>query len=211
MNAPPVYLTTGEAAQQLGVSRRTLGRALERGELPCARQTPGGWALLLAADVEAFAQRLSSPPPAGQQVSLSITPRKGQGQRRGHARIPRQPAAQGAGPAFQDSEQRVWAPFDQAAIGVAQVALDGRWLRVNQRLCAMLGYSADMLLQRTVQEILPFTEGDAAGDPDPWSALLAGTLQTYSVEQRSLSRDGAPLWLTMTVSLVRDAADAPAF
>jgi len=209
MNAPPVYLTMGEAAQQLGVSRRTLGRALDRGEIPCARQTPGGWALLLTTDVDAFAQRLSGPTPAGQQVSLSITPREGQGQRRGRARIPQRPAGLGAGVPLQDSEQRLWAPFDQAAIGIAQVALDGHWLRVNQRLCAILGYSPEVLLQRTVQEILPATEGDAAGDS--WGVLLAGTWQTYSVEQRSLSRDGTPLWLTLTVSLVRDAADAPAF
>jgi len=201
------YLTSGEAAQQLGVSRRTLERAVGRGEITRARQTPGGWALFLATDVDAFAQRLTTPAPADYQGTLSITPREGQN--RGRARGPRRPAAQGVGVALQESEQRLWAPFDQAAIGIAQVALDGHLLRVNQRLCAILGYSPELLLRRTVHEILPATEGDAAGDP--WGVLLAGTWQTYSVEQRSRSRDGAPLWLTLTVSLVRDAADAPAF
>ncbi|GAC1396292.1 MAG: hypothetical protein NVSMB65_15450 [Chloroflexota bacterium] len=115
----------------------------------------------------------------------------------------------GEGGAGGENEQHLWAPFEQEAVGIAQVALDGRWLRVNQRLCAILGYSSEHLLHRTVHEILPVTEGDAAADP--WAALLAGTLQTYSVEKRSFSQDGASLWLTLTVSLVRDAMGTPAF
>jgi len=56
VNLRSAYLTTEQAAQQLGISRRTLGRAVDRGEIAWDRQTPGGWALLLATDVAAFAQ-----------------------------------------------------------------------------------------------------------------------------------------------------------
>ena len=61
MTTRSVFLTTGQAAQQLGISRRTLGRAVDRGEIPCARQTPGGWSLFLTTDVATLAQRLSAP------------------------------------------------------------------------------------------------------------------------------------------------------
>ena len=61
MTARSAYLTTGQAARQLGISVRTLGRAVDRGELPCARRTPGGWLLFLPAEVDAFARRLADP------------------------------------------------------------------------------------------------------------------------------------------------------
>jgi len=61
MTTRSVFLTAGQAAQQLGISRRTLGRAVDRGELPCARHTPGGRSLFLPTDVDTLAQRLSVP------------------------------------------------------------------------------------------------------------------------------------------------------
>jgi PAS domain S-box-containing protein len=51
------------------------------------------------------------------------------------------------------SEERFRALFEQAATGMAQVGLDGKYWRVNQRLCALLGYSAEELLQRTPYEL----------------------------------------------------------
>ncbi len=55
--------------------------------------------------------------------------------------------------ALADSEAHFRATFEQAAVGVAHVGLDGRWLRVNARLCAMLGYTEAELLSRTFQEV----------------------------------------------------------
>src|SRR5690606_22122785 len=53
----------------------------------------------------------------------------------------------------QESEQRFRATFELAAIGIAHVALDGQWLRVNRHLCEMFGYAEEQLLQRTFQEL----------------------------------------------------------
>jgi excisionase family DNA binding protein/PAS domain S-box-containing protein len=53
-------LTTGEAAQRLGISRHTLLRAVERGEITPALRTPGGYLRFLPATVEAYAHRLSA-------------------------------------------------------------------------------------------------------------------------------------------------------
>jgi PAS domain-containing protein len=49
-------------------------------------------------------------------------------------------------------ETRFEATFEQAAVGIALVALDGSWLRVNRKLCEIVGYDRDELLARTFQE-----------------------------------------------------------
>src|SRR5690606_10137079 len=51
------------------------------------------------------------------------------------------------------SELRFRATFEQAAVGIAHLAPDGQWLRVNQRLCQMLGYSREELVRLTFQEV----------------------------------------------------------
>ena len=55
--------------------------------------------------------------------------------------------------ALRESEERFRATFEQAAVGVSHVALDGRWIRVNQKLCDILGYPRGELLSLTFQDI----------------------------------------------------------
>jgi len=83
-----VYLTTGQAARQLGISRRTLGRAVDRAEIACARQTPGGWALFLAADVDAFDQRLSAPVTVAPHIPSPLVRQEGDSQNRDRTPAP---------------------------------------------------------------------------------------------------------------------------
>jgi PAS domain-containing protein len=54
---------------------------------------------------------------------------------------------------FQESEQRFRLTFEQAAVGIAHVGLDGQWLRVNQKLCDIVGYTREELSRRTFQDI----------------------------------------------------------
>jgi len=104
--------------------------------------------------------------------------------------------------------QRLWDTFDQARIGIAQVALDGRLLLVNQRMCTILGYDPDTLCQMRVQDVV--LADDSSGEI-PWTALLDGTCQEWCVETHLFSRDGLRVWITLTISLVRDATQTPAF
>lgn len=55
--------------------------------------------------------------------------------------------------ALAESEEKFRAIFHQAAVGIAQVAPDGTWLLVNEKLCQILGYTHDELLQRTFIDI----------------------------------------------------------
>jgi PAS domain S-box-containing protein len=105
------------------------------------------------------------------------------------------------------SEERFRATFEQAAVGIALVGIDGRWLRVNQRLCAITGYPAEELLTKTFQDITHPDDLDL--DLDHVGQLLAGKLTDYSLGKRYITRDGAAVWANLTVGLVRDEQGAP--
>jgi PAS domain S-box-containing protein len=80
------------------------------------------------------------------------------------------------------SEERLRATFEQAAVGMAHVGLDGRWLRVNQRLCEKVGYTREELLNRTFQDIT--YPDDLNTDLDNVRQLVAGDIATYEMEKR---------------------------
>jgi PAS domain S-box-containing protein len=111
--------------------------------------------------------------------------------------------------ALRESEERFRVTFDQSAVGMAQVAPDGRWLHVNQRLCETLGYTHEELLALTFQD-LTYSD-DLHVDLDLVAQVLAGTLSRYSLEKRYRRKDGSLIWANLTVSLIRDEAGAPQF
>src|SRR5215207_8388335 len=106
-----------------------------------------------------------------------------------------------------ESEERFRATFEQAAVGIAHNAPDGSWLRVNQRLCDIVGYSREELLQKTFQEITHPEDLDA--DLAQSRKLLAGQIETFSTEKRNIRKDGSIVWLNLTVSLVREPSGEP--
>ena len=110
---------------------------------------------------------------------------------------------------MRESEERWRALFEHAGAGMAQLDLNGRFLRVNPRLCEMLGYSSKTLLRRTFQE---FTHPD---DLEPnlrlLDELVAGKRPSFSMEKRYQRSDDVWVWVDLTVSLVRNACTAPAY
>ena len=101
------------------------------------------------------------------------------------------------------SEERFRATFHQAAVGVAHVGLDGRWLKVNERLSEIVGYPREELLNKTFQDITH--PEDLEKDLGYVRRLLAGEIETYSMEKRYFKKDGSIVWINLTVSLVREA------
>jgi len=109
--------------------------------------------------------------------------------------------------ALKDSEEQFRATFEQAAVGVAHVGLNGQWLRVNSRLCELVGYSREELLALTFQDITH--RDDLEADLGYVNQLLAGEIPTYSMEKRYLHKNGNTVWVNLTVSLVRSPAGEP--
>jgi PAS domain S-box-containing protein len=101
-----------------------------------------------------------------------------------------------------DSEARFRATFENAAVGIAHLALDGRWLRVNQALCQIVGYPADELLTKSFRDVT--YQDDLASDVAQAKLMREGKIDTYDVEKRYLRKDGAIVWGRKTVSCVRN-------
>jgi diguanylate cyclase (GGDEF)-like protein/PAS domain S-box-containing protein len=111
--------------------------------------------------------------------------------------------------ALRASEERFRLTFDQAAIGIAHVAPNGRWLRANQGICAMLGYPAEELCAGRFQEITH--PDDLADNLVLFERLMAGELTSYVFEKRYIRKDGSIVWGSATTSVVRDASGKPQY
>jgi PAS domain S-box-containing protein len=109
--------------------------------------------------------------------------------------------------ALRESEEVSRATFDQAAVGIAHVGIDGRWLRVNDKLCAIVGYPREELLHLTFQDITH--PDDLEADLGYAGQVLSGEIKTYSMEKRYFRKDGSLVWINLTVSLVRGADGEP--
>lgn len=104
--------------------------------------------------------------------------------------------------ALQASEELYRTTFDLAGVGIAHVSPDGQWLRVNDRLCKIVGYSEEELLKIRFQEITH--PDDLAVDLAETEKLRTGALNNFSMEKRYLRKDGSSVWVQLTVSCARN-------
>ena len=110
---------------------------------------------------------------------------------------------------LREAEDRFRGAFDSAAIGMALVGPDGRWLQVNPALCKLVGYSEDELLGGTFQGITH--PDDLEADLAFVRQTLAGEIETYQMDKRYFHKLGHIIWIHLSVSLVRDSEGAPAY
>lgn len=89
---------------------------------------------------------------------------------------------------------------------MAIVAPDGRWLQVNEALCALVGYTEQELRGLTFQQL---THPDT--DLGYVQQMLVGELETYQLDKRYLHKDGHIIWIVLNVSLVCDVDGAPQY
>ncbi|HSM80459.1 MAG TPA: PAS domain S-box protein [Nodosilinea sp.] len=105
------------------------------------------------------------------------------------------------------SEARFRAVFEQAAVGMARLNLQGRWIQVNQKLCDIVGCQPQDLIGQTFQAIT--YEADHAQDEYYYQQLITGA-QTYcQFEKRYLRQDQTPVWTLVTVSTESDDDNGP--
>ncbi|HET7598563.1 MAG TPA: PAS domain S-box protein [Burkholderiales bacterium] len=101
-----------------------------------------------------------------------------------------------------EQEQRLAATYEHVAIGITEIAPDGRLLRVNEGTCSILGYSREELLSG---HMFRYTHPDDV-DPDreAFRKQVAGELEFYSAEKRFVRKDGRVIWISVRSSSVRD-------
>jgi two-component system, sensor histidine kinase and response regulator len=104
-------------------------------------------------------------------------------------------------------ERQLEATFNQAAIGIAHVSTDGKWLKVNHKLCEILGYTENEFLTKTFQEITH--PEDLAKDLDFVRRMLAQEIKEYSFEKRYIKKDGSEIWINLSVALVWNSVHQP--
>ena len=102
---------------------------------------------------------------------------------------------------------RFLATFEQAGSGIAHVALDGRLLRVNSRLCEILGYPREELLGLRFQDITH--ADDLPGNLAQLQILQTGRMDSYCLEKRYLRKDGRSFWAHVTITLARKPDGTP--
>ncbi len=107
------------------------------------------------------------------------------------------------------SNERFRSAFESAAIGMAVVAPDGRFLQVNGSLCDLVGYTADELLTLTFEDIT--YPDDRANAVELVRRTLAGEIREYHIEKRYLHKSGKVIFAHLSVSLVRQSGGSPLY
>ncbi|HYQ93288.1 MAG TPA: PAS domain S-box protein [Burkholderiales bacterium] len=110
------------------------------------------------------------------------------------------------GPAVPDGDALFGSLFAQTAVGVAVGSLDGRFLRVNEALCRLLGYSEQELVEKSFEEITHADDRQASRD---FQQELVTTSQSRVYEKRYVHKNGSTVWVRITGTLVRDRSGSP--
>jgi PAS domain S-box-containing protein len=109
---------------------------------------------------------------------------------------------------LRQSEAEFRETFERAGVGKAQAdPRTGRLVRVNPKLCELLGYTADELLGMTIRD-LTHPDDREAGDAQ-FRSLVEGAVDQYAVEKRYLRKGGEPVWVRVTATVVRGPDGRP--
>ncbi len=118
-------------------------------------------------------------------------------------------AQRNAEAALRDSEERYRRTFEMAGSGLAHVDLEGRFLRVNRRLCEFFGYRESELVGMLVKDLSHPADRDLADASR--SKVLAGELDSARLEKRYLHKDGGVVWASIAIAMERDASGQPLY
>lgn len=107
------------------------------------------------------------------------------------------------------AERKFRDTFDRAAVGIAHVGLDGKWLLVNSRLCEITGYSEEELLKISFADIT--YHEDIAKDWEQARALANGEISAYEMEKRYIRKEGSLIWVKLSVSVSLSSEGQPEY
>jgi PAS domain S-box-containing protein len=107
------------------------------------------------------------------------------------------------------SEDLLRSAFDHAPIGISVIDPNGRWLRVNDAYCRMLGYTREAITRKTFREL---THPDDVAEDDRFiAAVAAGTTSSLERDRRYLHRDGSIVWVHLRSEIIRDQTGKPLY
>jgi PAS domain S-box-containing protein len=109
--------------------------------------------------------------------------------------------------AQRESDMRFRALFDNAPIGIGDIAPSGELVRANRRYYQIIGYTADELQSQPLQDITH--PGDRAAEAANARRLFSGEIDSYSMEKRYVHRDGSVVWVDANRTTVRDPDGTP--
>jgi PAS domain S-box-containing protein len=108
-----------------------------------------------------------------------------------------------AAEALRVSEERMRLFFERQLVGMAITSPEKGWLRVNQKICDMLGYTAEELSKLSWAEVTH--PDDLAPDVAWFERMLAGEIDSYTVEKRYIRKDGGIVYAALSIGCVRKA------
>lgn len=100
------------------------------------------------------------------------------------------------------SEEKFRIAMEHASIGMTLLDSKGRWLGVNRALAQLLGYSQEELLEQNFRTVTH--PDDLHTSDDLVRQLLAGDIETYTIEKRYLRKNGDTVWAQLSASAVRN-------
>ncbi len=110
---------------------------------------------------------------------------------------------------LRESEARFRRTFELAGSGMAHIGMDRRFIRVNRRLCEILGYPPEEMIHLTGRQISHPDDLDIINRERP--RLYAGEIDAVRLEKRYLRKDGSVVWVKFTMTVERDAKGEPLY
>ncbi|ANY85014.1 hypothetical protein BB934_43135 (plasmid) [Microvirga ossetica] len=110
---------------------------------------------------------------------------------------------------LRENEQRLRATYEHAFVGIGEVDRSGCFLRVNEQLCTITGFSREELLGQTFWTLTHLDDRQA--DLAQFSRQMLGKLETYALEKRYIHKDGHIVWVEVAASRVDDARGQPLY
>jgi PAS domain S-box-containing protein len=110
---------------------------------------------------------------------------------------------------LRQSKERFRQAFKQGPLGLVLIDLDACITNVNHALCDFLGYARDELLDTAFDSLIH--PDDQHTDMELARQLTSGTIPSYQVEQRYLTKDGSVVYGTVTTSMIRSELGAPLY
>jgi PAS domain S-box-containing protein len=104
---------------------------------------------------------------------------------------------------LREQEERWAATYEHAAIGIVELDAEGRFIRVNEAICSIVGGTREELLSWRLQGRTHPEDRDV--DDELYRRQVAGDIGFYSIEKRFIRKDGRVIWIAVRSSTVRDA------